>query len=611
MGRMPVAVRILSFVLVASLLAPFAAGLARMGGADWHGVDRAALLRAAAVSLASASVATVAVALLGIPLGYLLARGRNRWLAVLGGVVQLPLALPPLASGILLLFLLGYGGPLGALGLGDSFAGIVVAQAFVAAPFAIVAARSAFSAVDPAIEDVAATLGHGPGAVLWRVSLPLAWRAILAGLLLAWLRAFGEFGATVMVAYHPYSLPVFTYVAFGESGLPAMLPILAPTLLLAATILAAGQALTRPRRADAPLPGGTPAPLVETADSDAPPRTLSLALDHRAGGFHLRLACRIRARRVAILGASGSGKSMTLRLIAGLDDAADATIRPTIRLDDDDLGHVPPQRRRIAFVPQGYALPAHLTVARQVSFAADSTPDRAAAWMKLMGLDELSARYPHQLSPGQRQRVALARALSRREVDLVLLDEPFSALDAPLRARLRRDVLRVLGPMRAMTILVTHDPAEAMEMAEEVILLDGGRIVRAGPVASVFTRPGSEIAARLLGADQIHDGLMLPCGRMDIGGGVALCIAGDAPAAGTAMRWAVRPHQVRLAPDGDYPAAILRRGALRDGQHPMRLRLGAAILDIPTDPSDGVTGDACRVRIDPGAIQLWPRDPGP
>jgi ABC-type molybdate transport system permease subunit len=162
-------------------------------------------------------------------------------MAALGFLVQLPLALPPLTSGILLLFLVGYGSPLGRLVAGaltDSCAGIVLAEAFVAAPFLIIAARSAFASIDPVLEAVSATLGRGPLDVFFRISLPIARPYILSGLLLSWLRAFGEFGATVMVAYHPYSLPVYTYVAFGAQGLPAMLPILAPTLVIALAMMA-------------------------------------------------------------------------------------------------------------------------------------------------------------------------------------------------------------------------------------------------------------------------------------------------------------------------------------------------------------------------------------
>ncbi len=145
------------------IVLPFVAGVQQAGLADWRSVELPTLERACAVSAASATVATALIALGGIPLGYVLARVPGRWMTVLGFVVQLPLALPPLASGVLLLFLLGAYSPAGRL-LGDvtdTFWGIVMAQTFVAAPFLIIAARSAFAAVDPVLEDVAATLGHG------------------------------------------------------------------------------------------------------------------------------------------------------------------------------------------------------------------------------------------------------------------------------------------------------------------------------------------------------------------------------------------------------------------------------------------------------------------
>ena len=241
----------LAGLLAFYLIAPFIAGAQQAGFADWRSVDARALLDASVVSFASATTATFVIALGGIPLGYLLARIPGRAMAVLGFVVQLPLALPPLASGVLLLFLVGYSAPLGRLAGGaltDLFAGIVLAEVFVAAPFLIIAARSAFASIDPALEGVAATLGRGPLDTFLRVSMPIAWPSILSGLLLAWLRAFGEFGATVMVAYHPYSLPVYTYVAFGAQGLPAMLPVLLPTLAVAVAIMALSGARAGRRR---------------------------------------------------------------------------------------------------------------------------------------------------------------------------------------------------------------------------------------------------------------------------------------------------------------------------------------------------------------------------
>src|ERR1700761_86550 len=238
--RIPAPLPWLAGLLALYLIAPLVAGVQQAGMADWTTVDAAALLGACLVSVASATLATLVIALCGIPLGYLLARVPSRAVGLIGFLVQLPLALPPLASGILLLFLVGYTTPIGRLtggALTDRFAGILLAEVFVAAPFLIIAARSAFAAMDPALEGVAATLGRGPLSVFFRISMPLARPAILSGLLLAWLRAFGEFGATVMVAYHPYSLPVYTYVAFGSQGLPAMLPVLVPTLALAVAIM--------------------------------------------------------------------------------------------------------------------------------------------------------------------------------------------------------------------------------------------------------------------------------------------------------------------------------------------------------------------------------------
>jgi ABC-type Fe3+/spermidine/putrescine transport system ATPase subunit/ABC-type sulfate transport system permease component len=561
------------------------------------------------VSIASATLATVLVAIGGIPLGYLLTRRPGRAMGVLGFVVQLPLALPPLASGVLLLFLLGYSSPLGRLtngALTDSFAGITLAEAFVAAPFLIIAARSAFAGIDPELEDVAATLGHPPWVVFLRVSLPLAWRATLAGMLLAWLRAFGEFGATVLVAYHPYSLPVFTYVAFGGEGLPAMMPVLIPTLLAAIGVMVASQffsAAATQRSPDRSTDGRVTASQIAPGSSHRTPancaRPLDLAFHRRLEGFELNIAWRTIARRLAILGPSGSGKSMTLRLIAGLDQSE--THR--IWVDGRDLSARPTEDRGIAYVPQNYGLFPHLPVHRQILFSVSCDAVSAREWTARLGLTGLEHRYPRELSLGQQQRVALARALSR-PASLLLLDEPFSAIDAPLRSRLRQEFLKLQQELDATTILVTHDSAEALLLADDLLLLDAGHVLQAGPVSSVFLRPANETVARLLGAEIIGYGRAVGPNRIDVGNGVQLAVGGPSLESCTRVGWSVRPERIRFAPDAPYPARILHVGEVRDGQRSLTIQLGAVVFHVMADP--GVTTqELCRVGVDPQALQIW------
>ena len=610
-GRGPAALPWLAGLLALYLIAPLAAGIAAAVTADWRAVDGAALARAMLTSVLSASFATGIIAILGIPLGYLLARRRGRAAAALGFIVQLPLALPPLTSGILLLLLVGYDSPLGRLtggALTDSFAGIVLSEVFVAAPFLVIAARSAFAAIDPVLESVAATLGHRPLSIFLRVSLPLAWPAAAAGLLLAWLRAFGEFGATVMVAYHPYSLPVYTYVAFGAAGLPAMLPIVLPTLAIALLLLAVAALLSKrpPLRFPARIsgaprrPSGSPAPT--PVRSAAPP--LDLRLEKRLGDFALDILWSSAARRLAILGPSGSGKTLSLLLIAGIE----ALDGGRIALAGTDLSRLPPAQRRIAYVPQNYGLFPHLSVAEQLAFPVGADPLLCRRWVERFRLEGLEDRLPAALSLGQQQRVAVARALVR-ESRLVLLDEPFSALDAPLRADLRRELLILQQEIEATTILVTHDPQEAALLADELLLLADGQVLQSGPTAALFRRPANGRAARLLGAQNLAEGVMTVDGRIAIGDGVALAVAEPLPPAGSRVGWSAPPAAFRLGAEGPYRAQIEAVTPLGAGFEAVA-RLGEARLRVLHSGSPPARGQSCGLAIDPSAIQLWPDSPG-
>jgi len=607
--RIPAPLPLLAGLLAIYLIAPLVAGVQQAGMADWSTVDLAALTGACLVSIASATLATLLIALGGIPLGYLLARMPGRAVGLVGFLVQLPLALPPLASGILLLFLVGYATPLGRLtggALTDSFAGIVLAEVFVAAPFLIIAARSAFAAMDPALEGVAATLGRGPLAVFFRVSLPIARPAILSGLLLAWLRAFGEFGATVMVAYHPYSLPVYTYVAFGAQGLPAMLPVLVPTLSLAVLIMAlatlAGRRAEMPPAAAASAattPAGAPE-FRPRRDRAAAAAELKLRVEKRLGSFHLDIAWAPQRRRLAIVGPSGSGKSLTLKLIAGIE----ACDRGHIRLDGHDIAALSPAARGIAYVPQNYALFPHLTVSEQLAFPAGADAARTRHWLERLGLRGLENRRPHALSLGQQQRVALARALVR-SARLLLLDEPFSALDAPLRIRLRREMLALQSEIAATTILVTHDPAEAAMLADEILVCENGGVLQAGLTDAVFRRPSGETVARLLGADRAATGMAASAERIAIGAGAMLDVSGPALVPGARVGWAVSPARVHLSETGRYVGTVEAVIDVGSG-HLIAVRFGDALIEVAAGYVDPPRGAPCRFDIDPDAVRIWP-----
>jgi iron(III) transport system ATP-binding protein len=211
----------------------------------------------------------------------------------------------------------------------------------------------------------------------------------------------------------------------------------------------------------------------------------------------------------AILGPSGSGKTTLLRIIAGFErpDAGEVRLGKRV-VDDADHGFVPCERRRIGYVPQEGALFPHLNVGRNVAFGLareDRRGTQVGELLELVGLSGLARRYPHQLSGGQQQRVALARALAPGP-EIVLLDEPFSSLDASLRASVRADVHDVLRLSGATSILVTHDQDEALSMADQVAILRGGVIAQINTPSSLYRLPRDAELAQFLGEANLVEG---------------------------------------------------------------------------------------------------------
>jgi molybdate/tungstate transport system permease protein len=203
------------------------------------------------ISALTSAISVVIMTLFGVPLGYVLARGRLPFKQLLISLVFLPMVVPGLAGGILLLQSFGpygtVGGPLAAMNIAltGNLAGIVLAQLYVSSPFVIISALVAFNSVDPKLEMAAATLGDSQWHIFRRISLPLAWPGIAAGITLAWIRALGEFGATMIVAYNPHTLPVYLWVRFESNGLIGALPVAFLLVLLAAVAVALSMLLGR------------------------------------------------------------------------------------------------------------------------------------------------------------------------------------------------------------------------------------------------------------------------------------------------------------------------------------------------------------------------------
>ncbi|MGH2842189.1 MAG: molybdate ABC transporter permease subunit, partial [Solirubrobacteraceae bacterium] len=230
-ATVPRPLRWLGVLLVIYLGYPLGAFAVRVAAGHNEGWNVPGLFSALWVSVAGATVSLLIGVLAGVPLAHALAR-HDGWVSrAVGVIVQLPLALPPLVCGILLIYIVGPYTLLGRLSgqrLTETIYGLIIAQSFVSAPFLVVVARSAFRAVDPSLGEAAATLGHGPLARFLRVEVPTASEGIRAGMILMWLRAFGEYGTTVVLAYHPYSLPVyvdnlFSSVPLSEAEAPTIL----------------------------------------------------------------------------------------------------------------------------------------------------------------------------------------------------------------------------------------------------------------------------------------------------------------------------------------------------------------------------------------------------
>ena len=298
---------------------------------------------------------------------------------------------------------------------------------------------------------------------------------------------------------------------------------------------------------------------------------LEVDVEKKLKGFHLRCAFAVAESPVVLFGPSGSGKSLTLQCIAGLvkPERGRVVIGERTVFDSARGVNLPPQERRVGYVFQDYALFPHLSVADNIAYglhrlARAERHEKVAAMMRLMRLDGLESRRPRQLSGGQQQRVAVARALVT-EPAILLLDEPFSALDGAIRSKLRQELLQVLGSLDVTAVIVTHSLEEAYVIGEKMVVYDAGRVLQVGDHDEVLHRPASRPVARFTGAKNIFTGVVTRVSDDGLeveGEGLRVVTLHYERCAGDKVEFCIRPEHIMLLRPGEAAGKRVKENRL-------------------------------------------------
>ncbi|NET91294.1 MAG: molybdate ABC transporter permease subunit [Kamptonema sp. SIO1D9] len=482
------------------------------------------------ISLKTSLVATIFAFFLGISAARWMVNYQGKGKEIIDGIFTLPLVLPPTVIGFFLLLLLGRNSPVGKLlqqqGINIIFtwSAAVIAATVVAFPLMYKTVRGAFEQVDDDLINCARTLGVSEWKLFWLILLPLAGSGVVAGTILAFARALGEFGATLMVAGSipgkTQTIPIAIFFA-AEAG--KMGQAFNWVLVMVAISLSAIAAINywserQDTKQTTQLKSSTFSKsllnllifgqfqdfqisnqnqISKFARSPLPqkPAELLVNLQKNIPNFQLNVSFTSAQKPLGLLGASGSGKSMTLRCLAGLETPNQGRIvlNGRILFDSQRKINLPSRKRRIGFVFQNYALFPHLTIAQNIAFGLQNLPPRERSqrvnkYLKMMQLQGLEQRYPQQISGGQQQRVALARALAI-EPEALLLDEPLSALDTYLRSQIEQLLNETLANYPGVTLFITHKLEEAYRLCHNLLILDQGKVIATGSKQEIFERP--------------------------------------------------------------------------------------------------------------------------
>lgn len=475
------------------------------------------------ISLKVSLLATGLTFFVGIAVAYGMLNYHGRGKSLLEGIFVSPLILPPTVVGFVLLVILGRNGAIGQLlqpfdfRLVFTWYGAVITATVVSFPLMYRTALGAFEQIDASLLDVARALGASEWIVFRRILLPLAIPGILAGTTLAFARALGEFGATLMLAGNipgqTQTIPMAIYfdVEAGEIGQAWFWAITILCMSLSGIVAVNFWQAQQKRKRLGKSHHQSHHQLNANVSKFKPPPSLpqpGLAVDiqKQLARFQLQIDFSVAESTLGILGGSGAGKSMLLRCIAGMETPAQGRIvlNGRVLFDSAQRINIPSRDRRIGFLVQNYALFPHMTVADNIAFGLPKglsqaeTRRQVDAQLATVQLEGYGDRYPHQLSGGQQQRVALARALASQP-EALLLDEPFSALDTHLRSQMEQEMILQLSCYNGVSLFVTHNLEEVYRVCPNLLVLHEGRAIAAGPKQEIFERPATYTVAKLTG----------------------------------------------------------------------------------------------------------------